>query len=48
MVERFYQHDKHLFAILSNGELWTRSSGQTAWQRILSEISGIQAMAANN
>ncbi len=48
MVERFYHHDKNLFAILSNGELWTRPSGQTAWQRILPEVSGIQAMAANN
>jgi len=47
MVERFYQHDINLFAILSNGELWTRSSGQAAWQRILSEISGIKAMAAS-
>jgi len=48
MVERFYQHDKNLFAILSNGELWARSSGQTVWQRILAEVSGIQAMAASN
>ena len=48
MVERFYQHDKNLFAILSNGELWTRSSGHTVWQRILPEVSGIQAMAASN
>jgi photosystem II stability/assembly factor-like uncharacterized protein len=47
MVERFYQHDKNLFAILSNGELWTRPSGQTAWQRILAEVSGIRAMAAS-
>jgi photosystem II stability/assembly factor-like uncharacterized protein len=48
MVERFYQHDKILFAILSNGELWTRSPGQTAWQRILPEVSGIQAIAASD
>ena len=48
MVERFYQHDKNLFAILSNGELWTRSSGQSVWQRILPEVSGIQAIAASN
>ena len=48
MVERFFKHDKNLFAILSNGELWTRSSGQTVWQRILAEVSGIQAMAASN
>jgi photosystem II stability/assembly factor-like uncharacterized protein len=48
MVERFYQHDNNLFAILSNGELWTRTSGQTAWQRILPEVSGIQAIAASN
>jgi hypothetical protein len=48
MVERFYQHDKNLFAILSNGELWTRPSGQTVWQRILAEVSGIQAMAASD
>ena len=48
MVERFYQHDINLFAILSNGELWTRPSGQTVWQRILAEVSGIQAMAASD
>ena len=48
MVERFYQHDKSLFAILSNGELWIRSFGHTAWQRILPEVSGIQAMAASD
>jgi photosystem II stability/assembly factor-like uncharacterized protein len=48
MVERFYQHDKNLFAILSNGELWARPSGQTVWQRILAEVSGIQAMAASD
>jgi photosystem II stability/assembly factor-like uncharacterized protein len=48
MVERFFQHDKNLFAILSNGELWTRPSSQTAWQRTLPEISGIKAMAAGN
>ena len=47
MVERFYQHDKNLFAILSNGELWKRPSGQTAWQRIFAEVFGIQAMAAS-
>ncbi len=44
----FYQHDKNLFAILSNGELWTRSPGQTVWQRILPEVSGVQAMAASD
>jgi hypothetical protein len=48
MVERFFQHDKNLFAILSNGELWAKSSGQTVWQRILPEVSGIQAMAAGD
>ncbi|MGW8188043.1 MAG: WD40/YVTN/BNR-like repeat-containing protein [Desulfobacterales bacterium] len=47
MVERFYQHDKNLFAILSNGELWTRTSGQAAWQCTLSELTGIHAMAAS-
>jgi photosystem II stability/assembly factor-like uncharacterized protein len=48
MVERFYHCGKNLFAILSNGELWSRSSGQTVWQRILAEVSGIQAMAGSH
>ncbi len=48
MVERFYQFDKNLFAILSNGELWARSSSRTQWQRALPEISGVKAMAAGN
>jgi photosystem II stability/assembly factor-like uncharacterized protein len=48
MVERFFQHDKNLCAILSNGELWARPTGQTVWQRILAEVSGIRAMAASN
>jgi hypothetical protein len=48
MVERFYQHDKNLFAILSNGELWARPSSQTQWQSVLPEIPGVKAMAASN
>jgi photosystem II stability/assembly factor-like uncharacterized protein len=48
MVERFFQVHDELFAILSNGDLWSRKPGGSKWDRVLPEIRGIKAMAANN
>jgi photosystem II stability/assembly factor-like uncharacterized protein len=46
MVERFVQLDNDLFAVLSNGELWLKRLDQSSWNRILSEIHQIKAIAA--
>jgi hypothetical protein len=46
MVERFVQSDKDLFAVLSNGELWLKRSGEPSWRRVLSDIHRIKAVAA--
>jgi len=46
MVERFVQTDNDLFAILSSGELWLRRLDDSKWQRVLSDINQIKAMAA--
>ncbi len=46
MVERFYQKDKYLFAILSNGEIWIKHPAQNRWRRILADIENVSAMAA--
>jgi hypothetical protein len=48
MVERFAQIDKDLFAVLSNGELWSKRLGGSEWQRVLPEITHIKAIAASN
>ena len=48
MVERFAQVDDELFAVLSNGELWSRKLSDPNWNRVLSEIDQIKAIAANN
>ncbi len=46
MVERFVAIDTGLLAVLSNGELWLRSSGETAWHHILKDLSRVSAVAA--
>ena len=46
MVERFLQIDNGLFAVLSNGELWLKRPGESSWQRVLSEVHQIKAIAA--
>jgi photosystem II stability/assembly factor-like uncharacterized protein len=46
MVERFVQAGGHLFAILSDGELISKSLNGEIWQRTLPEITRIKAMAA--
>ena len=48
MVERFAQVDDELFAVLSNGELWSRKLDGPKWNRVLPEIAQIKAIAANN
>ena len=48
MVERFAQVDDELFAVLSNGELWSRKLSDPNWNRVLPEIAQIKAIAANN
>jgi photosystem II stability/assembly factor-like uncharacterized protein len=47
MVERFFQKDKNLFAVLSNGELWSKRLGESKWHHLLPEISSIKAIAAS-
>ena len=44
MVERFFQTEDELFAILSNGQLFTAPLSNLEWQRILPDITGINAM----
>ena len=46
MVERFAQADNELFAILSNGELWSRKPSGSKWERVLPEIAQVKAIAA--
>ena len=45
MVERFTQVGDQLFAVLSNGELLVSSLESIAWQRILPEVTAVQAAA---
>lgn len=46
MVERFVAIDTGLLAVLSNGELWLRSPGETAWRHIMKDLPRIRAVAA--
>lgn len=46
MVERFFQKNEMLFAVLSNGELWSKQLGKATWQRILPEVPRVKALAA--
>jgi photosystem II stability/assembly factor-like uncharacterized protein len=48
MVERFAQVDDELFAVLSNGELWSRKLSGSKWDRILSETGHVKAIAVND
>jgi photosystem II stability/assembly factor-like uncharacterized protein len=45
MVERFWQGDQELLAMLSNGELTAAPSKTLAWQRILAGAGDVQALA---
>ena len=44
MVERFFQADNELFAILSNGQLFSAFLSTLGWQRILPNITGVNAI----
>jgi photosystem II stability/assembly factor-like uncharacterized protein len=46
MVERFYQIDTQLLAVLSNGELWSTRPKKVKWHHILPDIKKITAVAA--
>ena len=46
MVDRFYQKDRYVFAILSNGEIWIKHPTHNRWRHILADIANIRAMAA--
>jgi len=43
MVERFFQADDELFAVLSNGQLLSASLSTLEWLRILTNITGVNA-----
>jgi hypothetical protein len=45
MVERFVQVGDELFAVLSNGELVVGSLGIWRWERVLAEVSGVNAVS---
>ena len=44
MVERFFQADDELFAVLSNGQLLGASLSALAWQRILPNVDEVNAI----
>jgi hypothetical protein len=44
MVERFFQADNELFAVLSNGQLLSAPLSTLEWHRILPEITDINAI----
>jgi hypothetical protein len=44
MVERFFQADDELFAVLSTGQLLSASLSTLEWKRILPNINNINAI----
>lgn len=46
MVERFFQAEKELFAVLSNGQLFATSLSALEWQRTLPNITGVNAITS--
>lgn len=48
MVERFALVGGELFAVLSNGELWSRKPGGSNWGRVLPELTQVKAVAAGS
>ena len=44
MVERFFQADEELFAILSNGQLFSASVSALEWHHSLPNVAGVNAM----
>lgn len=45
MVERFFQAEDELFAVLSNGQLFTTALSALEWKRVLTNITGVNAIA---
>ncbi len=46
MVERFVTFERDLFAILSNGEVWSAHPPQFTWQRIFNELTTVNAITS--
>jgi len=46
MVERFYQTDMQLLAVLSNDELWSTQFEKVKWHHILPDLKKVTAVAA--
>jgi len=44
MVERFFQADDELFAVLSNGQLLSTTTNRLEWRSILPNIKNINAV----
>jgi photosystem II stability/assembly factor-like uncharacterized protein len=44
MVERFFQADRDLFAILSNGQIFNANLESLEWKRILPNVTGVNAV----
>ena len=45
MVERFFPSDNELFAILSNGQVFSASLSALEWKRLLPEITNVNTIA---
>ncbi|MGD8229879.1 MAG: sialidase family protein [Desulfobacteraceae bacterium] len=48
MVERFFKVDEELFAVLSNGELWTSPLSKIYWRRLFPKLQHISSLASTN
>jgi photosystem II stability/assembly factor-like uncharacterized protein len=46
MVERFFQFDEELLAVLSNGQLLSASLPTLEWRRVLQDINHVNAIAS--
>ena len=46
MVERFFQIDDELWAVLSNGDLLVTSLTSLAWRKVLADVKDVTALAA--
>jgi len=47
MVERFAHSDTEIFAVLSNGELWSKPAADRSWRRTLSQVGRVRAVAVS-
>jgi photosystem II stability/assembly factor-like uncharacterized protein len=45
MVERFFQADRELLTVLSNGELWSARLEQNEWHRLLPDVGRVTSVA---